>query len=348
MRQRQRIITMIVIAAAAIARGGDAARAQPAGDPAAGQPAVAPPAERRTPPPPQKPRTRGSRKDEDKWNIPRENIPERMRLVSFESQAVKQFVNYVIYLPPDYETNRRLRYPVIYWLPGHAGDCREAGPMVQKIDEAIRAGQIPPMIVVGVQGVLGSYYVDARDGGRPIETVIVRELIDRIDNTFRTIPDREHRALEGFSMGAWGAGHLAFKYPDLFGVVSMISPPVGTLQFFQQDAPHHASDVWRDDQQYFDANDPYLLVERNVNQIRGQMKIRLYCGGDDRYLVLCEDLHARLNALGIAHEYRIAPGARHNGGLVLGGLAAHVLPFWRDAFPQYVPPPPTTTPTGRQ
>ena len=40
-------------------------------------------------------------------------------------------------------------------------------------------------------------------------------LIPHIDATYRTIADRKHRALEGFSMGSWGAAHLAFKHPEV-------------------------------------------------------------------------------------------------------------------------------------
>src|SRR5262249_27221814 len=144
----------------------------------------------------------------------------------------KNYVNYLVYLPPKYNSDPHMRFPVIYMLPGLSGDCREVGPMIQKFDEAINKNQCPPLIIIAVQGIYGSFYTDAKDGGRPVESVIVKELIERVDNTFPTIPDREHRALEGFSMGGFGAAHLAFKYPELFGVVSMFAPLVGPLQSF--------------------------------------------------------------------------------------------------------------------
>ena len=42
-----------------------------------------------------------------------------------------------------------------------------------------------------------------------------------MDHTYRTMAARETRAVEGFSMGGYGAAHLGFKHPDFFGVVSI-------------------------------------------------------------------------------------------------------------------------------
>ena len=300
---------------------------------------------RRIPPPLQKKQQRGTREEQDHWSTARSDLPEKMRMASFESDAAKQFVNYLVYLPPSAEKNPKMRYPVIYLLPSLSGDCREVGPIVHRFDAAIRENQCPPVILVGVQGVYGSFYTDAKDGGRPIETVIVQELIARIDNTFPTIPDREHRALEGFSMGGFGAAHLAFKYPELFGVVSIISPLAGPLPFFRADFPSFAEDVWNNDQAYFDENDPFLLAGKNAEKIRGKMQIRIYGGADDRFLVFAQDLHARLDELKIPHEFRVAPGVKHNLSGVVDNLREPFFALWQRAFPKYVPPvePPAAT-----
>src|SRR5204862_3525850 len=107
------------------------------------------------------------------------------------------------------------------------------------------------------------------------------------------------------------------KYPDVFGVVSMYAPPLQTLEGFQQEAPQMATDVWDDSVIYFRDCDPYNLVEQNADQIRGRTKIRLWCGSNDRYKVLAEDFHARLDELKIDHEFKIIPGGKHNLGQML-------------------------------
>ncbi len=50
--------------------------------------------------------------------------------------------------------------------------------------------------------------------------MVIKDLIPHIDATYRTIPRREARVLEGLSMGGYGAFHLGFKYPEMFGMIS--------------------------------------------------------------------------------------------------------------------------------
>jgi endo-1,4-beta-xylanase len=57
-----------------------------------------------------------------------------------------------------------------------------------------------------------------------VESVLVGDLIPHIDSTYRTIATRRYRAAEGFSMGGFGAAHLGFKYPEIFGAVAMARP----------------------------------------------------------------------------------------------------------------------------
>src|SRR5205085_1497127 len=80
----------------------------------------------------------------------------------------------------------------------------------------ILAGRWPPMIVVLPNGGKSTMYKDSYDGRFPIETIVIKELIPHIDQTYRTIAARKGRAIEGFSMGGRGATRLAIKHPDLF------------------------------------------------------------------------------------------------------------------------------------
>ncbi|CAN5595139.1 hypothetical protein BH09PLA1_BH09PLA1_32530 [soil metagenome] len=290
--------------------------------------------DRRMPPPspPDQQVKRPSRSD-DAWQIPPKDIPEKMRLVGFESRILGERVSYLIYLPTGYDFNPKVRFPVVYVLPGMAGDCREVGILAQRLDTMINRKQCLPMILVGVQGVFGSMYTDTRDGVRPIESVIVNELVQRVDATFRTIPRREARAVEGFYMGGYGAAFLGFKYPDVFGVVSMFAPPIAPFKYFQTEAPQIADDVWGNNPAYFDDNDPFLLVERNVEKIRGRSKIRIYCGAGDPYHIFAEDLHAKLNQLNIEHEFELVPGVGPGGTALLKALKGNIYPFWAKVFP---------------
>ena len=76
------------------------------------------------------------------------------------------------------------------------------------------------MIAVLVEGLPGGGFMDSADGKTPIESVIMKDEIPYIDSHYRTLPKREARALEGLSMGGGGAFHLAFKYPEMFGMIN--------------------------------------------------------------------------------------------------------------------------------
>ncbi len=205
---------------------------------------------------------------------------------TFKSATLDGEVSYLIYLPPDYETQTAERYPVIYWLHGLGGNQRGGAMMfVPFVDEAIRSKSLPPAIVVCVNGMVNSFYNDWPDGTRPIETLIVKELVPHVDATYRTIATREGRLIEGYSMGGYGAAHLGFKYPDVFGTVvvdagaliteiALSGPMIGPI--FQG--------AWSGDLAKFTAEHPMQLVEKNADKIRGRTNIRIGVGGDDSLL----------------------------------------------------------------
>jgi len=161
------------------------------------------------------------------WVDPDRTEPEGAKYKTFHSTTINADVSYLIYLPPDYQQQNDTRYPVLYYLPA-SGDTprRDGEDIARRLDKAIRSSRAAPMIAVFVNGLRGNtMYCDSRDGDYPVETVIIHDLIPHVDATYRTVAAREGRAVEGFSMGGFGAAHLGFKYPDVFGVVSIQAPP---------------------------------------------------------------------------------------------------------------------------
>ena len=126
-----------------------------------------------------------------------------------------------VYLPPDYKASEK-RYPVIYVLHGFGGDANSLSKKVRwAMDGMIQNGEIKEMIAVFVDGSNkfgGSQYLSSATIG-DYETYIVRDLVNFIDNQYRTIPHRNSRGITGFSMGGYGSMHLALKYPEVFSVV---------------------------------------------------------------------------------------------------------------------------------
>ena len=129
----------------------------------------------------------------------------------FASKFAKSEVSYLISLPKSYETDSAKRYPVVYWLHGMGGNQRAGVSFLRQAIPVMESGRSPEMIVVLVNGMKDCFYNDSPHGKWPVESVLMKELIPHIDETYRTLAKRESRAVEGYSMGGYGAAHLAFN-----------------------------------------------------------------------------------------------------------------------------------------
>ena len=247
---------------------------------------------------------------------------------TFSSEVAKTEVSYLLYLPPDYDTSPAQRYPVVYWLHGMCGHAWDGSAFISQLDQAIRSNQAPPMIAVLVNGMADSYYFDSPDGKWPIESVIVKDLIRHIDATYRTINKREARIVEGFSMGGFGAAHLAFKFPDIFGIAVVDAPGINSYETFRQGLPEISEKMFGDSK-YFDANDPMKLVKQNADQLRGRLKIRIAVGDQDGAEDPAHSLHWSLRNLNIAHEYEVVPGVAHERQRFYETLGFRAFAFYR-------------------
>ena len=142
--------------------------------------------------------------------------------------------NMTIYLPPGYASPDKI-YPVVYLLHGFGGDetslVGEVGDelAVLLIDGLIQNGLIKEMIIVmpdAHNSYGGSYYLNSELIGN-YEDYIVYELVNYVDDNYRTIRDRDGRAIGGASMGGYGSITLAMKHPDIFSSAASLSPPLG-------------------------------------------------------------------------------------------------------------------------
>jgi S-formylglutathione hydrolase FrmB len=142
--------------------------------------------------------------------------------------------NITIYLPPGYASSNKL-YPVIHLLHGFGGDERslvgEVGEelAVFLVDSMIESGLAKEMIIVmpnAKNKYGGSFYLNSELTGK-YEDYMVYDLVNYIDDNYRTIRDRNARAIGGASMGGYGSITLAMKHPDIFSSVVSLSPPLG-------------------------------------------------------------------------------------------------------------------------
>lgn len=244
--------------------------------------------------------------------------------------------SYLIYLPPSYETGTSRRYPAVYWLHGGFGNAREGAWAVQHLDKGIRAGLVPETIIVLPQALPVGWYVNSKDGKRPIEDVVIKDLIPHVDATYRTIARRECRGIEGMSMGGYGALHLGMKHPALFGAISSVAPSI--LQDLKDEPKERTIDTFGDDEAYYDASGPWTLARENADALRRGCAIRLLAGDQDarlRSTLLAFD--ELLTQLGIPHQFSEVKGTGHVYKDIVGGLGDESFAFWRQAFSTSMP-----------
>lgn len=141
-------------------------------------------------------------------------------------QATRPFK---VYLPASYDQSKK-RYPVIYALHGYTQNENALvspsqfvpSAMQPTLDSMIGQRRIGEFIVVFVNAtnrLNGSFYLSSPVIG-DYETYIARDLVTLIDSKYRTLAARESRGIVGFSMGGWGAMHLALKFPNVFSAVA--------------------------------------------------------------------------------------------------------------------------------
>jgi enterochelin esterase-like enzyme len=142
--------------------------------------------------------------------------------------------NMTIYLPPSYASSNKV-YPVIYLLHGYGGNERsyvdEVGEPVAIliIDGLIKTGALKEVIIVmpdGKNKYGGSYYLNSELTGN-YEDYIAQEIVEHVDAKYRTIQDRNGRAILGASMGGYGSITLAMKHPETYSSTACMSPPLG-------------------------------------------------------------------------------------------------------------------------
>ena len=261
----------------------------------------------------------------------------RIEFRSFYSPALGRDSQYSVFLPASYEDGTSRKYPVVYFLHGLWNDhtswtVERYGGIPAQIEELQKSGAIPEFVMINPNGE-NSFYTDYLDGSQKFEQMIVRDLIEYVERTYRVIPDRKDRSIGGVSMGGYGALKIAMKHPDLFASAMGFSPIV----FAGDDPSVYVRDSQSRMAQYLvKALAPIYGMPFDHDQWIHNSLLNLAQGADldglriffaygtaDRYnesfplAAGIEALDKVLTERGVTHQYRVYENGPHGWQLVL-------------------------------
>jgi enterochelin esterase-like enzyme len=166
----------------------------------------------------------------------------------YYSKVTAMWRRAMVYTPPEYDKDAQTRFPVLYLQHGMGESERgwtAQGRANFILDNLLAVKKAQPMVVVMENGMVapraGGNSASAKPGagGRRNEAfgdLVIDDLIPMVDATYRTIPDRTHRAIAGLSMGAGQAMQIGFANLDKFAHIGSFSgggsirPDAGRLE----------------------------------------------------------------------------------------------------------------------
>ncbi len=243
------------------------------------------------------------------------------------SSAMSKKYKAAIVLPNSYAKSKA-SYPVLYLLHGaygHFGDWLKSTPnkkTVQNLSDAYN------LIIVMPEGETSSFYLDSPiNKESQFETYITKEVIPKIDQTYRTINDKKGRVISGLSMGGHGALYLSTKHPELFCAAGSMSGAVDMGSMLNRGA---SAEIGKLMEPVFGtqgvSQEVYasFAVLGMIDKIKSnKLPLIIDCGVDDFLIESNRELHRRLVYNKVEHEYTERPGA-------------HTWTYWENSLPYHV------------
>jgi S-formylglutathione hydrolase FrmB len=229
-------------------------------------------------------------------------VSAKVDTVSIYSNSMHKFIKAVVITPSNYN-KKKLRFPVVYLLHGYGGDYSN---WIKKVPALQSMSNEDQLMIVCPDGGFSSWYFDSPiDSNYKYETYVALEVPQYIDAHYKTIANRNARAITGLSMGGHGGLFLGFRYADMFGACGSMSGGVDMRPFPRNwdiakrigDSLHYANN-WKD----------YSVISIVEHQLKDSLAIIIDCGVDDFFYPVNKNLHNKLLQLKIPHDYIERPG----------------------------------------
>ena len=234
----------------------------------------------------------------------------QVRSIYYYANATQEWRHAMVYTPAEYEKGKK-HYPVLYLQHGMGEDetgWSKQGHMQHIMDNLIASKEVVPMIVVMESGDVKAPFRggDNRQGfseyGASFYQVMIQDLIPTIDSKFRTLTDRDHRAMAGLSWGGHQTFDLVLNNMDKFSYMGAFSGAIFGL----------------------DVKTAYNGVFSKPEEFNKKIHyLYLSCGSEENFGT--EALVKSLQEAGIKTDFYVSPGTHHEWLT------------WRRCFRQFIP-----------
>lgn len=234
----------------------------------------------------------------------------QVRSIYYYANATQEWRHALVYTPAEYEKSKK-RYPVLYLQHGMGEDetgWSKQGHMQHIMDNLIASGEVVPMIVVMESGDIkapfrgGNNRQGFSEYGASFYKVMTTDLIPTIDSKFRTLTDRDHRAMAGLSWGGHQTFDLVLNNMDKFAWMGAFSGAIFGL----------------------DVKTAYNGIFTKPEEFNKKIHyLYLSCGSEENFGT--EALVKSLQDVGIKTDFYVSPGTHHEWLT------------WRRCFRQFIP-----------
>ena len=243
---------------------------------------------------------------------PKIALPTTVENHKLNSKLMAREMPYRVVLPINYKSEIAQRYSIIYLLHGLTGHFENWTDKSKLAEYAAKYNYI----IVTPEGNNGWYSDSATVPNDRYENYITQELIPEIDKNFRTVADRNHRAVAGLSMGGYGSIKFGLKNPEMFALVGSFSGALGAAGWTEKElgtkgfiAQSLLSVYGAVDSKTRQENDIFKIVrEMPAEKIKNLPFVYLDCGTEDFLINSNRDFVNLLLERKVKHEFRQLPG----------------------------------------
>ncbi len=242
--------------------------------------------------------------------------------LNVHSPSMNKEIPVIVITPESY--NNQTQLPVVYLLHGYSGNYSNWGGS----DDAKMMADQYDFIIVCPDGDYSSWYFDSpMDSTSRFETFVAKELVAWTDKNYKTIAQREARAISGLSMGGHGALYLAFRNQDVYGACGSMSGGVDIRPFPERwEIKKHLGEQ----KEHPDNWNKHTVLNLLHLLTPDALEISIDCGVDDFFYDVNVRLHEEMTYRNIPHTFISRPG-KHNWDFWKTSVKYHSL-FFADYF----------------